>query len=202
MKPNLSNVQADSANGYENTQRMSIPFDFTYELITGGKAAGRIEFQEHVVEFEVVNSGNPLYDLLKGMSSLIFEPSHIWGEDNISWVDWYEEVGCLRWVLSTEDGLNIQVKLIKYEDVFDESTGSVVAEGLLDMQDFYYAIIHKLDKFIKRMGLLNYEQQWQKDEFPLTYFLLLKKYLIEKGSWIPTNEKVGILSDELDFLIA
>jgi len=181
---------------------MSIPFDFTYALISGGKASGKVVFNNREIEFEVSNSGNPLYELLKGMANLIFEPSHIWGEDNISWVDWYDDSSFIRWVISTEDGLNVNVKLIHYQDAFDESTGSLVIEGSMDMPEFYYAIIYKLDKFIKRMGLLNYEQQWQKDEFPLTYFLLLKKYLIEKGSWIPTNEKVGSLSDELDFLLA
>lgn len=177
-------------------------FDFTYELVAGGKATGNISFGEQSVPFTVNNSSNPLFDLLKGMSSLIFEPSHIWGEDNISWIDWYEEVGALKWILSTEDGVNILVKIVKYDDIFDESSANLIIDMQYDMQDFFYAIINKLDIFIKKVGLLNYEQQWQKDEFPLTYFLLLKKYLIEKGNWIPTNEKLGTLSDEIDFLLA
>nr|WP_321407587.1 hypothetical protein [uncultured Carboxylicivirga sp.] len=202
MKTNLTNLPFYTADSDENKDQSEYPFDFTYELGTGGKASGKVIFNEREITFEVTNSGNPLFELLKGMAKLIFEPSHIWGEDNISWVDWYDETGFLRWVIGTEDGINVTIKLIQYEDLFDESTGTLVGEGSMNMPDFYYAIIHKLDKFIKRLGLLNYEQKWQKDEFPLTYFLLLKKYLIEKGCWIPTNEKVGSLNDELDFLLA
>lgn len=187
---------------FKEKSNLSSFFDFTYEIMPGGKATGIISYGTNAVPFTVNNSGNPLFDLLKGMSSLIFEPSHIWGEDNISWIDWYEEVGGLKWILSTDDGLNIFVKLVKYEDIFDESSAKLEIDMQYDMQDFFYAIVNKLDIFIKKTGLLNYEQQWQKDEFPLTYFLLLKKYLIEKGSWIPTNEKLGTLSDEIDFLLA
>ncbi len=181
---------------------MNTPFDFTYELVSGGKASGRVVFNDYEVHYEVTNSCNPLFELLKGMAKLIFEPSHIWGEDNISWVDWYGDYACLRWVISTDDGLRADVKLIQYEDIFDETSSALVAEGSISIVNFYCAIIQKLDRFIKREGLLNYEQKWQKDEFPLTYFLLLKKYLIEKGCWIPTNEKVGSLSDEMDYLLA
>ncbi len=187
---------------FKEQSDMKSLFDFTYELVAGGKATGNISFGEQKVPFTVNNSSNPLFDLLKGMSSLIFEPSHIWGEDNISWIDWYEEVGALKWILSTEDGMHILVKIVKYDDIFDESSANLIIDMKYDMQDFFYAIINKLDIFIKKIGLLNYEQQWQKDEFPLTYFLLLKKYLIEKGNWIPTNEKLGTLSDEIDFLLA
>lgn len=202
MKTNLLNQSSHPGTNYEHDNGLKVTFDFSYELKSAGKAAGKVIFNSKEIEYEVTNSGNPLFELLKGMAKLIFEPSHIWGEENVSWVDWYDESDCLRWVISTDDGANVAVKLIHYEDVFDESTGSLIVEGEMDMPDFYYAIIHKLDRFIKRLGLLNYEQKWQKDEFPLTYFLLLKKYLIEKGCWIPTNEKVGSLSDELDFLLA
>lgn len=181
---------------------MSTSFNFTYELSSGGKASGQVVLNNYEVSFNVNNSGNPLYELLKGMVKLIFEPSHIWGEDNFSWIDWYDGPSCLRWIISTDDGVKMDVKLIKYDDTFDESSGILAAEGSIDMVVFYSAIIQKLDRLIKRTGLLNYEQQWQNDEFPLTYFLLLKKYLIEKGSWVPTNEKVMSLSDEMDFLMA
>ncbi|MBR8536598.1 hypothetical protein KDU71_13570 [Carboxylicivirga sediminis] len=180
---------------------MKQPFHFTYNLTGVGQVEGLVQANNQSVDFKLTNSSNPLNDLLKGMIKLIFEPSHIWGEDNISWVDWYEENGGIKWVLSTEDGHVVHVKIIRYEDFFDESTGKVVLDTALSLLDFYYAIIQQLDILLKKVGLLNYEQKWQKDEFPFTYFLLLKKFLIEKGHWIPTKERLGTLSDEIDFLL-
>ncbi len=185
----------------DTIRKMKQPFHFTYNLVDVGQVEGHIQSNNQAVNFKLTNNSNPLNDLLKGMIKLIFEPSHIWGEDNISWIDWYEETGGLKWVLSTDDGHVIHVKIIRYDDFFDESSGQVVLDAALSLLDFYYAIVHRLDILLKKTGLLNYEQKWQKDEFPFTYFLLLKKFLIEKGHWIPTKERLGTLSDEIDFLL-
>ncbi|MCG8581576.1 MAG: hypothetical protein MI866_16745, partial [Bacteroidales bacterium] len=81
---------------------MNHPFYFTYNLVDVGQVEGSVQANGQQVQFKLTNNSNPLHDLLKGMINLVFEPSHIWGEDNISWVDWYEESGSLKWVLSTE----------------------------------------------------------------------------------------------------
>ncbi len=190
-----NNASIDKSSG------MKQAFHFTYDLVSVGIVEGKVQANNQTVNFRLTNNSNPLSDLLKGMISLIFEPSHIWGEDNVSWVDWYEEEGGLKWVLSTEDGHVVHVKIIRYDDFFDESSGRVVLDTAMGLLDLYYAIIHRLDILIKKTGLLNYEQKWQKDEFPFTYFLLLKKHLIEKGHWIPTKERLGTLNDEIDFLL-
>lgn len=202
MKSNPFNEPLDSNETSDHICQNGRIMGFRYELLSKGKACGEFIYDESKVEFTVDNSTNPLSELLKGMINLIFEPSHIWGEENCSTIDWYTESGCLRWKISTENGNGLEFSLIHYTDMFDESTGDVLIESSSLMTDFYFAIVHELDIFIKRVGLLNYEQQWQGDEFPLTYFLVLKKLLIEKGSWIPSVEKVGSLSDEIDFLMA
>ncbi|TRX72291.1 hypothetical protein [Carboxylicivirga sp. M1479] len=191
----------DKNQSFDDTSELKRPFNFSYDLSAVGQVKGTISTQDQIVEFHLHNNTNPLIDLLKGMINLVFEPSHIWGEDNISWVDWYEEEGGIKWVLSTEDGLLVRIKIIRYEDFFDESTGKLVLDTALNLLDFYYVVVHRLDILIKKEGLLNYEQKWQKDEFPFTYFLLLKKHLIEKGHWISTKERLGPLSDEIDFLL-
>jgi len=201
VKSNLTKDNNESFESYEKSFEMNQEFNFKYDFISVGVVAGTISSNNQCVDFELSNNTNPLNDLLKGMINIIFEPSHIWGEDNVSWVDWYEETGGLKWVLSTEDGHTIHVKIIRYDDFFDESSGKLVLDAALSLLDFYYAIVHRLDIFIKKVGLLNYEQKWQKDEFPFTYFLLLKKHLVEKGHWVPTNERLGTLSDEIDFLL-
>lgn len=201
MKLNLLKDNIESFESPELALKATPLFDFNYELTSVGIATGCVQSNNYKVDFALTNSANPINDLLKGLINIIFEPSHIWDEDNTSWIDWYEEDGGLKWVLSTEDGHSIRVKIIAYSDFFDEASGQVKLDVTLNLLDFYYAIVHRLDVFIKKVGLLNYEQRWQNDEFPLTYFLLLKKHLIEKGHWVPTDAPLGTLSNEIDFLL-
>ena len=179
---------------------MNNPVKFKYQLTDPGSAASVLDINGHTVEFTVSNAGDPLSDLLRGMVAIIFEPSHIWNEENIQLIDWYGEEKSYKWILSTEDGEAVTIKIIEYTDLFDSSTGVTVLNEVTAAADLYYGIILGLDEFIKSTGLLNYEQHWQKDEFPLTYFLILKKYLIEKGLWDGQPDKSGILNNEMDIL--
>jgi len=179
---------------------MNKEVQFTYYIANPGVAKGKIIVHDKEVPFMVTNISNPLYDLLKGMVSLIYEPSHLWDEENICWIDWYNQESGYKWVLETTDGKILNIKLSLLQDVFDDSSAKTIINTHCDFNNFYLAIISALDSFIKEIGLLNYEQQWQKDEFPLTYFLILKKNLIEHGSWKKTNHKDNNLSDEIDLL--
>ncbi len=180
---------------------MKTPVTFKYSLTKSGIASGKIEVNGRLVEFEINNTGDPLTDLLRGMVSLIFEPSHIWNEENIQWIDWFGIEKSLKWVFSTDDGETINIKVIEYTDLFDNSTGNTKISEKCPLTDFYLTITKELDIFIKEIGLLNYEQKWQNEEFPLTYFLTLKKHLLEKGLWKSPSYKQGILNDEINILL-
>jgi len=179
---------------------MNNPVKFTYQLTDPGSATSMLNVNGHTVDFAVSNVGDPLSDLLRGLVSLIFEPAHIWNEENIQMIDWYGDEKSYKWVFTTDDGETVTVKIIEYTDLFDSSTGVTKLNETCSSSELYSGIVSGLDEFIKATGLLNYEQQWQKDEFPLTYFLILKKYLIEKGLWNGHKGRTGILNDEMDIL--
>jgi hypothetical protein len=180
---------------------MTNPVIFKYKLSDSGTAEGMIGIGDQNVNFMFTNNGNPLADLLRGMVSLIFEPSHIWDEENIHHIDWYGETVSYKWIFSTLDGEVLNIKVIEVADLFEEGGEKVRMNNQCNFTDFYTAVIKELDIFIKDTGLLNYEQKWQKDEFPLTYFLILKKYLLEKGLW--DGKKIGknTLEREIDILM-
>ena len=181
---------------------MSKQVQFVYQIKKPGVAQGKLAIHDTIVPFEVTNVSNPLYDLLKGLVGMIYEPSHLWDEENICCIDWYCDNNALKWILNTPDGKNINIKLLALEDIFDESSAKVVLESTCKFTELYQAIIHELDRFIKEVGLLNYEQLWQKDEFPLTYFLILKKHLIEHGRWNASETESINLFDEMNILQA
>jgi len=179
---------------------MEDPVKFTYKLKAPGTAEGSLRVNGQTAAFTITNAGNPLSDLLRGMVSLIFEPSHIWEEENIQFIDWYGDETSYKWVFSTVDGETIRLKVTRYADLFESSDGAALLNETCSVFDFYSGVITGLDSFIKSTGLLNYEQQWQKDEFPLTYFLILKKYLVEKGLWNKQSGEAGNLNSEMDIL--
>lgn len=186
-------------------QSMQKEVQFTYHISSPGLAKGEVIVSDNKVSFEVNNASNPLYDLLKGMVSMIYEPSHLWDEENICWVDWYNHDCCYKWILSTLDGSTLHIRLSYLNDIYDDDTAKVIINSNCTFQSFYQAIVEELDRFIKECGLLNYEQHWQKDEFPLTYFLILKKYVIDQGLWShkKTNNTTNTsFLDELNFLQA
>lgn len=182
-------------------QREALPL-FNFQLEKSGEAMVHFSAEEQMAQFRLSNVSNPLNDLLKGMAALIFNPRHIWGEENSCHIDWYCDEMCYKWYLSTEDGVYINVKIIEAKDIFDEETYETIVNCSCNILDFYLAVVRELDFFIKQTGLLNYEQSWKKDEFPITYLLLMKKYLIDKGYWIPNSRNNGTLSDEIILLLA
>ncbi len=181
---------------------MNKAVQFIYQINKPGTASGELIVHDKKASFEITNVSNPLYDLLKGMVSLIFEPAHLWGEDNICLIDWYSDQSSLKWILSTSDGKELNIKIYYLDDIFDESSSKTLLNTKCEFQLFYKTIIQELDHFIKKIGLLNYEQLWQKDEFPLTYFLILKKHLMEHGQWNTFEIEESNFLDELDMLQA
>ncbi|WP_066633703.1 hypothetical protein [Labilibacter marinus] len=181
---------------------MSNQVQFSYQIQPPGIASGKLTVLNKHVDFQITNISNPIYDLLKGLVNMIVEPKHLWDEENICWVDWFSETSCVKWILSTTDGKNINIKIVTSPDIFDDSNAEVSLENHCGFMDFCYGIVAELDRFIKELGLLNYEQTWRKDEFPLTYFLILKKYLIEHELWKESKVKPGNLIDEIDILNA
>lgn len=176
--------------------------NFKYALESGGAAVGEFGVGEKSFNFYITNVSNPLHDLLKGVISLIVEPTHIWNQDNLCCVDWYCDHCSMKWTLTTTDGENLHVKVMRFEDLFDESSGELLLEASCKFLDFYSAIVAELDLLVKQMGLLNYEQTWQNGEFPVTQFLFLKNDLIEKGHWCPTVTEKNNLVDEIEILLA
>jgi hypothetical protein len=103
---------------------------------------------------------------------------------------------------STKNGKTIDLILTKNASPFGEEKPAKVIKGKVPLQEFYHTIIVELDTFIKKTGLLNYAQVWQKDEFPLTYFLVLKKYLIGWKIWIPSKEESDVLESEFMMVLS
>ena len=171
---------------------MKSPFSFTYNLVETGRGKGLFKINDQIMEFETTQASNPLRDLLQAMVTIIQSPSHLWDEKNNAVVEWYCDKCLLLIDISSPDGKTIHLNLTYTSGPFEEEVATTNASCILPLKSFYLAIIKELDQLIKQKGLLNYTQIWQKDEFPLTFFLILKKYLINWKEW-----KLGIMDSDI-----
>lgn len=177
---------------------------FIYELRDPGTSSAIFKANGEDVEFELTNVSNPLGDLMEGLVTMITTPSHMWGEENTCRIIWYGESSTYNWTITHIDDTMCHIKITESVDFFGDDTESDLIELDCPFLDFIHCIITELDGFIKQIGLLNYSQQWQKDEFPLTQFLFLKKTLIDNNLWDAQepNNSLNILSDEVLMLLA
>ncbi|GAO29101.1 hypothetical protein [Geofilum rubicundum] len=181
---------------------MANEFRFKYKLSETGKVKGYFELNNKNLPFEVTNASNPLGDLLKAMVSFVQEPAHLWGEINATAVEWYGDDCIFVLEFSSDDGKTLQLSITRNSAPFGEQVPGMAITGTLELEQFYLTIIKELDGMIKYLGLLNYAQMWQNDEFPLTYFLLLKKYLIEWKRWTPSLEESDVLESEFMMVLS
>lgn len=182
---------------------MKAKFGFSYDLIEPGKGHGTFMYGKKELAFNALNVCNPIGDLLKSMVSLVQEPSYLWNEESTKVVEWYCESCIFVMEFSTKNGKTIEFALTRNSAPFggEEKLGYSI-KGKVPLQEFYHVIILELDSFIKKVGLLNYAQIWQKDEFPLTYFLILKKYLILWKIWIASMEESDVLESEFMMVLS
>lgn len=176
---------------------------FSYHILNNGVAEGSLYLKDTSVAFQLSNFANPLRDLLHAMMQLLTEPSHLWEEENQQWIEWYLEKGMWRWLLSTHDGKHLWIKIMNAGDFDTEHSSHCLMDAQCSLDHFYLAIVSELDALIKQIGLLNYHRMWKGEEFPLTVFLYLKKYLIDKKLWqYNTSEVEGHnLNREMDILL-
>lgn len=173
---------------------------FSFKLGEPGTATACLVFDGNESEFELSNVSNPLDDMLSGLAGLLTTPSQLWDEENAAHFVWYCDEESYNWALRLNKDNSLDIKISQSCDFLGEELEMV--NGTCALPDFVFCIVSELDRFIKQVGLLNYQQQWQAYEFPLTYFLFLKKYLIDNGLWVVEEDNAkNILSDEMRLLL-
>lgn len=156
--------------------------EFHYALNGPGAATARYVAGGVESEFELTNVCNPLGDMLSALAQLITHPSQLWEGSNTAAFVWYSEQESYNWTLSVDREGHMSVRVTQTNEFFGDDEVELVRHECATT-DFLRCVVVELDSFIKELGLLNYHQLWQTAEFPLTYFLILKRYLSDLGFW-------------------
>ncbi|MBP5419862.1 MAG: hypothetical protein J6Y72_08655 [Bacteroidales bacterium] len=185
-------------------ERLSI-IRFVFDIKEEGVALAKFligDADDEEEEFELTNICDPISDLLRGLVTLINK--HKTGdveEDNKYVVTWYNDNECFNWDLSLNSDNYLAVRITESNSFFGDEVFEAVNTSC-PINDFLIAIVSELDSFIKRVGLLKYLELWGNNEFPLTYLLFLKEYLIRQGAWQIDNSSVSEeLSKECNLLL-
>lgn len=173
---------------------------FSIDLTEPGQAVALYTADGIETEFELSNVCNPLADMLSAVASLITNPCQLWEGTNTAAFTWYSERESFDWKLTATQSGELKIRVTQSCEFFGDDEVEVV-NGECSIAEFVLCITTELDRFIKGIGLLNYNQQWQTGEFPLTYFLILKKYLIEAGLWSSSDHDGSNLSDEMKLIL-
>ena len=166
---------------------------FSFSLCQPGVALATYVTDDIETEFELTNVCNPLADMLVAVASLLTNPAHLWDGSNTAAFTWYSEKESYDWTLTALHDGTLRIRVTQSSQLFGDDEVEVV-NGECGIDEFVSCVTHELDGFIKGMGLLNYHQMWQTGEFPLTYFLILKKHLIDNGLWAGSQDGALLLS--------
>ena len=153
-------------------------------------------------EFELPNVCNVLGDMLSSLVTLLTNPSQLWDESNAVGFVWYSESDSYNWTLSLAAGGVLRIRITQTCEFFGEDEVELVNTEC-PVFDFVGCVVKELDRFIKSVGMLNFLQHWKAYEFPTTYFLFLKKHLMDDGLWHNSTDKKGnVLTDESKLLFS
>ncbi len=181
---------------------MNNPVSFSYVVGQNGQVNGQFALNQQSITFKMEKSANPLHEMLTGMMELVAEPRYYWGMPNTCKIDWYDESESLRWILSTQDGQQLDVLLYKCANMFEEPSDELIISGTCSLINFYQAILEKADLVIKENGLLGYGHQQRQGDFPIASFLFLKKFLINQGKWFANNQVQKEFEEEINLLLS
>ncbi|PGZ90923.1 hypothetical protein [Bacillus sp. AFS029533] len=179
---------------------------FEYKLLGAGWANFNIQINSQSFSFSPGYLTDALGGLLNAIKIIhpVFDTEGDYKEGG-SYYFWDAEPDRLDWNFKYIDNENIHVNLTYFED--DEGDGVVVLNQECPYDVFLKEVLREVELILLEFGIVGYKEMWCENEFPLSTFLELKHYLVNKKRFpIVTNilankeEKKSDLKFEIDFI--
>jgi hypothetical protein len=158
---------------------------FNYYLVGSGWANLDIEFNGNKLEYwDSLSLGGSLYDLLEGILTIL----EIKRDFPINDLCYNSETNKLTWLINEENAtveLNFEVNKEKDKAILKiiqhYENDECIFEGEIDFIEFLNDIINSCDIILNKYGIIGFfANTLNGDDFPLTYYLLLKNYLLKE----------------------
>ncbi|MEF2248807.1 hypothetical protein [Paenibacillus sp. IITD108] len=162
---------------------------FDYQLSGIGWAEVEIEINNQNTYCNPSYISEPLIDLINGLVSIT--PGCIADDelkDEVTF-EWNEEPGGDIWYLKRVNNKDLMVKIISYSDLFnkDQSTVRVNMDTICDLEEFIRSVVIASGSLLKKHGFVGYRKTWCRHDFPISGYLILKKYIESKKVYPVTN---------------
>ena len=145
---------------------------FEYRLTGRGWSAATISARGQTAHLSASFLSDALGDLARAVIALLR------GAERAS-LDWQEEPGDYRWLL-TREAERLVIRVLWFDDTFSRASddrGRLVFETECRLMDFAGQLKSQLQYLLEHVGSTGYKQQWVQQEFPLAEYETLRQLL-------------------------
>ncbi|BBI31877.1 hypothetical protein [Cohnella abietis] len=156
---------------------------FTYELHSIGWANTHLQVEDSEIYIEPSYLSEPLIDLVQSVESLVpecVEPDEM---KNIVQFDWDSEPAIHNWIIEKRANGMIQISIVLYRDGIKTLPGEIVFDRECLLDDFIINIVESMELLLKKHGFIGYRKQWNRMDFPISSYLQLKNYLMNRNRY-------------------
>ncbi|EPD53789.1 hypothetical protein HMPREF1210_00612 [Paenisporosarcina sp. HGH0030] len=109
--------------------------------------------------------------------------------------EWEGEPEGIVWSFELKENQILFIEVVHYEELGSKDNSQTLIKTEYPYDEFLRIVLIELDALIKRHGIIGYREQWYDFDFPLSTFLKLKHYTINKQKY-PVKKVSGELDEE------
>ncbi|WP_168124008.1 hypothetical protein [Paenibacillus sp. HB172176] len=159
---------------------------FTYSLTSIGWADIHLKIAEEEIYIFPSYLSEPLVDLVKSIEQLI--PEYVPAGELKQQVqfDMDSEPAIHTWKIDKINEDKIEIIINCYEDGIKTLPGKQVFKGQCYLNDFITVVVQSMELLLENHGFIGYQKQWYGQDFPISSYLQLKYYSLNKSNF-PTK---------------
>lgn len=181
---------------------------FTYKLNNIGWADVYLQIGDSEIYIFPSYLSEPLIDLIRSIELLLPECTPSDEVKSVVQFEWDSEPALHNWKIEKTKQGKIQIEIICFKDGIKTIPGKLVFREECDLNQFITEVVHSLEALLKNHGILGYRKQWYAQDFPISSYLQLKYYVLNKSSFPliinnpdEWNEKIeSNLNEELELI--
>jgi hypothetical protein len=156
---------------------------FTYKLNSIGWADVHLRIGNSEIYISPSYLSEPLIDLVRSIELLLPECTPSDEAKSVVQFEWDSEPAIHSWrIEKTSIGI-VQIEITCYDDGIKTTPGKIEFKEECDLNQFIIQVVYSLETLLKNHGLIGYRKQWHAQDFPISSYLQLKYYLLNKSSF-------------------
>lgn len=157
--------------------------EFTYTLNSIGWATVYLKIGNSEIYITPSYLSKSLTDLVRSIEVLLPECTAADEVQNIVRFDWNSEPAIDSWKIQRISQEKIKIEIMCYKDGIETAPGELVFREECKLIEFITEVVRALEALLEQHGIIGYRKQWCAEEFPLSSYLQLKHFLLNKSGF-------------------